>query len=213
MPVCLPDLRPALKHALSPDSLAWLEAACDRTTRDPVALRSAFPAVGRRCGRGPLTDGWRVDDAARALLLCALPLTGSALAVEVAEVYAQGDAAERRAVLLALPLLDAADSGFTDRGLPLVHDAVRSNDNGLIEAALGPYAARYLADDAFRQAVLKCVFCEIPLSRVAGLTERADDELVRMLTDLARERAAAGRPIPDDILPFLTDIPSASGGA
>ncbi|MGW1682161.1 hypothetical protein [Saccharopolyspora sp. NPDC002376] len=27
----------------------------------------------------------------------------------------------------------------------------------------------------------------------------ADDELARMLTDFARERTAAGRPIPDDV--------------
>ncbi|WP_425584782.1 EboA domain-containing protein [Streptomyces vastus] len=66
------------------------------------------------------------------------------------------------------------------------------------EAALGPYAARHLPDDEYRQAVLKCVFHEIPLDRVAGLGKRADTELARMPADFARERIAAGRGVPED---------------
>lgn len=203
------DPRPALDQALAPEARAWLDAARERAARDPASLRAAFPAAARRCGRGPLADGWTVDEAARALLLTALPLTGAALAAEIAELYDGGDAAERRAVLRALPLLAAAGPGLADGGLPLVHDAVRSNDTTLIEAALGPYAARRLPQDAYRQAVLKCVFCEIPLDRIAGLAERADDELLRMLADLAAERTAAGRTVPEDVRRLLS--PTSTG--
>ena len=48
----------------------------------------------------------------------------------------------------------------------------------------------------WRQAVLKCVFMDIPLRLVSGLAGRADGELGRMLADLADERHAAGRTIP-----------------
>ncbi|MFE9438263.1 EboA domain-containing protein [Streptomyces sp. NPDC006602] len=75
---------------------------------------------------------------------------------------------------------------------------LRGNDTTLIEAALGPYAAAHLPADEYRQAVLKCVFCEIPLARVAGLEDRADAELTRMPADFAAERSAAGRRVPAD---------------
>lgn len=207
-------LRPALDLQLTGPALTWLDAAVTRAAGDPSSLRADFPAAGRGCGRGPLAGtAWLVEDAARALLLTALPLSGPALAAEAAVLYERGDSAERRAVLHALPLLDAADPGFTGLGLPLVRDALRSNDTRLIEAALGPYAARRLPDDEYRQAVLKCVFCEIPLARVAGLADRADTELARMLADFADERIAAGREVPDDIGPVVRRFPHVLTGA
>ena len=77
-------------------------------------------------------------------------------------------------------------------GVPLLHDAIRTNDTRLVAAALGPYAG-HLDDAAWRQAVLKCVFMGVPLAAVDGLDERADAELAAMLAALADERAAAGR--------------------
>lgn len=187
---------PPLLPDLTPEARAWLDTATTRIASDPHAVRAAFPAAARRCGRAPA-------DRARAALLLALPLRGAALAAEVTDLYRQGDAAEQRAVLYALPLLDAADPDFGDRALPLTREALRSNDTTLVEAALGPYAARHLDPDAFRQAVLKCVFCEIPLDRISGLAERTDAELTRMLADFGRERIAAGRPVPTDITSLI----------
>jgi len=203
-------LRSALDCELTSSAQAWLKTALSEATADPASLRAAFPTVGRRCGRGALPGtGWSTEDAVRALLLTALPLSGPALAAEVTALYERGDAAERRAVLSALPLLETADPAFAALGLPLVRDALRSNDTRLIEAALGPYAARRLPDEEYRQAVLKCVFCEIPLDRVAGLAARADGELACMLADFAHERVAAGREIPDDIGPLIRRFPQA----
>ncbi|GAA4026688.1 MULTISPECIES: EboA domain-containing protein [Streptomyces] len=189
----MPDL------PLTPDARAWLDAAVARVATDPAAVRALFPAVRRHCGRQPLPDGRTVDEAARALLLTALPLHGEALAEEVAALHRFGDPAEQRAVLRALPLLD--DQG---RCLDLVRQTLRGNDTTLIEAALGPYAAAHLPPDEYRQAVLKCVFYEIPLARVAGLDDRADAELARMLADFAAERSAAARPLPADIGPLIS---------
>ncbi|MEU2283384.1 EboA domain-containing protein [Streptomyces sp. NPDC013178] len=196
-----------LDQALTPDGHRWLTDAVARAAQDPVTVRTAFPAVGRRCGRGPLTAGWTVADAARARLLTVLPLRGAALAEEVTALHRYGDAGEQRAVLRALAALEDGDPSFGALGLPLVREALRGNDTDLIEAALGPYAARHLAADAYRHAVLKSVFCGIPLDRVAGLEDRADPELARMLVDFAHERVAAGRDVPDDVWPVVRSHP------
>ncbi|GAA4489322.1 EboA domain-containing protein [Actinoallomurus oryzae] len=193
------DLRRTLDARLTESGAQWLDAAAERIAADAAAIRPLFPAVGRHCGRAPLDPaadghGWTVDDAARALLLTRLPLTGPALAQEVADLYRYGDAAEKRGVLRGLHLLDLGDEA-----LPLVHDALRTNDTRLVAAALGPYGAAHLDAHAYRHGVLKCVFTGVPLAAVAGLRERRDAELSRMFTAFARERVAAGRPVPADV--------------
>jgi hypothetical protein len=176
----------------------WLSAALDRVAAEPAAIGELSAAAGRRCGRGPLAGqpDWTVEDAARLLLLLALP--AEAVQAQVDEVYRYGDAAEKRAVLRALPFLELP---ATQAG-QLLHDAIRTNDTGLLAAALGP-AASCLDDAAWRQAVLKCVFMEVPLSCVADLPERADPELAAMLASFAEERRAAGRDMPADARALL----------
>ena len=193
------ELEAALEERVGADGLAWLREAADEVARDPAAIRARFPAVGRRVGRGPLdpaadpTDvhAWTVDDAARTLLLAAL---GDRVADELAELYRYGDAAERRGLLRALPHLPVG-SGALD----LVHDAVRTNDTRLIAAALGPYATAHLDDDAFAQAILKCVFVGIPITPLDGVPDRVTPETSRMLAAFVHERVAAGRDVPAEV--------------
>ncbi|QUI36182.1 EboA domain-containing protein [Streptomyces alfalfae] len=146
--------------------------------------------AGRRCGADHA-------DAARVLLLHA----ASADPATLARVYGQGTAPERRAVLRALPHLVPGPEA-----LPLVEDALRTNDTRLVAAAVGPYAARHLAPHDWRHAVLKCLFTGVPVDAVADLPRRArgDRELARMLTDFAGERTAAGRAVPDDLRRVLS---------
>ncbi|SCL17116.1 hypothetical protein GA0070616_1205 [Micromonospora nigra] len=189
-----PDrLRKALRGVPDPE---WLDAALRRVTAEPAAITGVFAAAGRRCGRNELPElpGWTADDAARVLLLTALPADHTAF---TDLLYRHGDAAERRAVLRALPLLPVGADA-----VPLLHDAIRTNDTRLVAAALGPYA-RHLDPSAWRQAVLKCVFTGVPLAVVADLDERADGELALMLAALAAERAAAGRTMPADATDLL----------
>lgn len=207
MNVMIPtDPSSRVRALLDADARTWLDEATAAVVADPTAIRRLFPAARRTCGRSRLDAHWTVDEAARAVLLTALPLRGQALADEVGRLHRHGDPAEQRAVLRALPLLD-----LDDLGLPLVREALRGNDTTLIEAALGPYAARHLPDAEYRQAVLKCVFCEIPLDRVHGLADRADRELARMLADFAHERLVAGRAVPQDIGPVLHTFPDVIG--
>lgn len=191
--------RAELLPHLGPESAAWLDAALDtaRSEADAVAPRavpaweSRFAAAGRNCG-APATA-----EAARVLLLH----TARPDAATVGRLYERGSAAERRAVLLALPHLPLTAA----EGVPLLEDALRTNDTRLVAAAVGPYAAAHLDARIWRHAVLKCLFVGVPLAVVAGLANRArgDRELARMLTDFAAERAAAGRPVPTDLTHLL----------
>ncbi|MEU4333780.1 EboA domain-containing protein [Micromonospora lupini] len=195
-----PDsLRAALRGVPDPD---WLDAALRQVAAEPTAITRLFPAVGRRCGRAALPDapGWTADDAARVLLLTSLP---GEHATYAESLYQHGDAAERRAVLRALPLLPIGAAG-----VPLLQDAIRTNDTRLVAAALGPYA-RHLDPAAWRQAVLKCVFSGVPLAAVADLETRADGELAAMLAALAAERHAAGRELPADATDLLDRLTAA----
>ncbi|BCJ49027.1 hypothetical protein Asp14428_05020 [Actinoplanes sp. NBRC 14428] len=187
----LDDLRAVVAAVPGRD---WLAGAEARVRADPDAVAPLFARAGRELGRRPLPDrpGWTAGQAGRVLLLAAL-----ADPARTAELYWHGDAAERLAVLHALPLLDIGDAG-----VPLAEDALRTNDARLVAAALGPYASR-LDPATWRQGVVKCVFMGIPLSVVDRLEDRADAALTGMLAALARERAAAGRRMPADALALL----------
>ena len=173
-----------LRAALDPQWVREIEEA------DPVRM---FARAGRRLGTGPLPGipGWTAGQAGRAVLL------GRLSPDQVITIYQQGDAGERLAVLKALPLLTIRDAA-----VPLLHDALRTNDARLVAAALGPYA-EHLDADTWRQGVVKCVFMGVPLDVVDRLDDRADAELAFILGGLAEEREAAGRSIPDDAAALL----------
>ncbi|MGW1294390.1 EboA domain-containing protein [Streptomyces sp. NPDC002533] len=176
--------RPATSSAATPGAP---RPATSPYASPPWELR--YAAAGRHCGP-------EHADSVRSLLL----VEARAPLSSVTRLYEQGTAAERRAVLLTLHLLDLGDTA-----LPLVEDALRANDTRLVAAAVGPYAADHLDPHAWRHAVLKCLFTEVPVAAVARLGERArgDAELARMLGDFAAERTAAGRPVPEDLRTVL----------
>ncbi|MFI5673970.1 EboA domain-containing protein [Streptomyces cellulosae] len=190
------DLHRRLAADLGEAARAWLDRALDEAathpgTHGPVSVwELRLAEAGRRCGP-------EHADPVRVLILHAARADADALT----RVYAQGTAAERRAVLYALPHLVSGPEA-----LPLVEDALRTNDTRLLAAAVGPYAARHLPAHAWRHAVLKCLFTGVPVAEVADLDRRAhgDTELARMLGDYADERTAAGRAVPDDLHRVLT---------
>ncbi|MEW2495523.1 EboA domain-containing protein [Streptomyces nodosus] len=190
------ELRARLDGRLDPAARAWLDRALDEAaghpdTHGPIsAWELRLAEAGRRCG--PVHA-----DAVRVLILSAAHPGTDALT----RVYRQGTADERRAVLHALAhLLPGPEA------VPLVEDALRTNDTRLLAAAVGPYAARHLDAHSWRHAVLKCLFTGVPVEEVADLAGRAagDAELARMLGDYAAERTAAGRPVPQGLHQVLT---------
>ncbi|MEV7194681.1 EboA domain-containing protein [Streptomyces sp. NPDC093510] len=209
-------LRTRLEADLGGAARAWLDQATaeaaahggrpEQEAQGPLPTwELRFAEAGRRCGPDHA-------DAARILLLHAANATPATLA----RVYARGTAAERRAVLRSLPHLVPGPEA-----LPLVEDALRTNDTTLVAAAVGPYAAAHLAPHDWRHAVLKCLFTGVPVDAVADLPRRArgDGELARMLGDYASERTAAGRTVPGDLhrvlrltAPESPEPPSAPAG-
>ncbi|MFD6339528.1 EboA domain-containing protein [Streptomyces sp. NPDC060131] len=189
--------REELLLRLDAPAASWLDDALAEATAghadDNVAAARwelRFAAAGRHCGQ-------EHADAVRTLLLRE---AGAGLTT-LTRLYQRGAAAERRAVLLALP-----DRVTGPGALPLVEDALRTNDTRLVAAAVGPYAAAHLDPHAWRHAVLKCLFTGVPVDAVDSLAARAhgDTELARMLADFAAERTAAGRPVPADLHRALT---------
>lgn len=218
-----PALETALRRATTAEGWAWLEEARAAVAADPAAVRSRFPAAGRRVGRGPLPGdappggplfAWTVDDAARALLLDAL---GARVGEELEALYRHGDTAERRGVLRWIGALGDDDFGGHPRApgpadlrllaAALAPDALRTNDPRLLAAALGPWALRHLDGHTLRQGVLKCVFLGVPLDGLEGLADRADPELARMLAGYVHERVAAGRDVPAEVWPLIDRHP------
>ncbi|NEB78885.1 sugar phosphate isomerase [Streptomyces sp. SID14478] len=197
-PVTVAALRAHLDTVLAGAARAWLDQALAEASAHtgageespPPVWEVRFAEAGRRAGQDQA-------DAARVLLLHAARADTGTLS----RLYAQGTAAERRGVLAALPHLLPGPEG-----LPLVEDALRTNDTRLVAAAVGPYAAAHLPAHHWRHAVLKCLFTGVPVDAVAGLWRRAhgDAELARMLGDFAQERTAAGRPVPEDLNRVLT---------
>jgi hypothetical protein len=185
------------------------------TPTSPTSPTAPAPPGGDRdpARRHPPAGAAWLDAAATAVRrdperIRALFPAGDALAAEVRALYRYGDAAEKRAVLRALPELNVGP-----RCTDLLCDALRTNDTRLVAAALGPYA-RHLDDATWRQGVLKCVFSGVPLAAVDALEERADAELGAMLADLHAERTAAGRELADDALRLLARCgPAATAGA
>lgn len=175
----------------------------EEVRHDPAALARASARAARVVGRGPGLDGRRIEDVARArLLVAACEAAGPGATPDVvAGQYAVADADERRAVLMALP--DLEDRGIGDGAVPVVLDALRTNDTRLVAAAMGPYAAAHLPADAWRHGVLKCLFTGVPLAAVAELDDRRDADLDRMVRAFAEEREAAGREVPEDALRLL----------
>ncbi|MET7678752.1 EboA domain-containing protein [Streptomyces seoulensis] len=177
-----PDPRPHL----TPPARDWLDQALAEAAQGiTVTTELRIAEAARRCGPPHA-------DTARVLILQAAHPTPA----DLTRVYHRGTADERRAVLQALPhLVPGPDV------VPLIEDALRTNDTRLLSAALGPYAARHLSAHLWRHAILKCLFTGVPVAGVAQLAARArgDAELARMLADFAAERTAAGRPVPEDL--------------
>lgn len=219
-----PPAREALHAELAArapaEGMAWLEEQIAAAAAgDLAAVRKAFPAMGRRLGRGPFGSGgalaredggaevllgaWRMDDAGRVALLLAAAGDRETLA---RDLYYSGDMRERTGVLRGLAVF-----GRGETALDAVRDAYRANARELFEAAVAdsPYASSRLSIEEFRQVCLKAIFLGVSLERIALLDERADAELTRSLIAYVTEREMAVRSVPPDIWPVTGRAPIA----
>jgi len=218
LPASIDALEARLGPRLSEAARTWLAAARSETGRDGSALGRHFPTAARKVGHalllaspspegvrlssgGPVLDPWRVDEAARVLLLLEDVLRETAGALGRAnDLYFVSDGREQIALLRGLALLPAGDAA-----LPAVRDALRANAADLFAAAIceNGYTSLHLPDDLFDQAVLKCAFVGLHLGRIERVEERATPELARMLFAYVTEREHAGRSVGADLWPVI----------
>jgi hypothetical protein len=197
----------------------WLRDALAGKVIDEAEIAMAFGSASQVLGRRQIMlDGsdarraraegvpWLIgpctaDELARVILVRAVAAGSVDPPALVRRLFTTGDNEERIAVLRALPLLESPE-----RFVPLAAEGCRTNVKTIFEAIAceNPFPARHLPEAAFCQMVLKAIFVGTRIARVEGLTTRVTPELCRMARGYASERAAAGRPVPDDIHALLS---------
>ena len=193
-----------------PEAERFFERAARDLAGPPgLGFRGLFASVPRRLGKAAsltldvppdivaarphltLTDYLRLW-----LLTQALPqLAPTARADWLLQLFEAGELGEQVSVLRVLPLL-AEPAQFLETGV----QACRTNARDVFEAIVceNPFLVEQFPELNFNQAIMKAIFMEVPLSRVAKLEQRITPELSRMAKGYASERRAAGRPVPND---------------
>jgi hypothetical protein len=218
MPASPSDLLDAWLGARLPEAAAeWLRGAVDQALRggDGAAFRIAFGSATRRAGKADLgldaaaieeasaarpgwqPEAWTCEQAARALLVLALPSEDHVTYAAAFEgLFEDAELGELVALYQCLPLLPHP-SAHAARAA----EGVRTNMKPVFDAVAlrNPYPAEELDDDAFNQLVVKCLFVGSPLHLVHGLDARVNADLVQMLSDYAHERWAAGREVSPEL--------------
>ena len=192
-----------------PAGAQWLGQALQQlgSPVQPQALALSFARAGRKL-RGPAPAGalqgenagagWTRADLGRLVLLrAAVRELEADRAVElVTDLFRRGSLQEQLSVLRTLSWLPRPE-----QYAGLAAEATRTNAQDVFEALAcdNPFPARYLPDLNFNQLVLKALFLGVSAQRIVGLADRVSAELVRMVTDYASERRAAGRSVPEDV--------------
>lgn len=214
----------ALAERLGPELTAELTPLRDEIAADRGQLPVFFPGLPRRAGRETVGGGLvdlgpgRVDlDAFRRCDLAAawLLLSVEATAAELRDLMAHGDL-EERAMLLRTAHVRPID----DVTIEFLGEAQRTNIVLHVEAAVcdGDLVPRAIGQPEFDLAtanklILKYAFLDLPLARALGVLEQANEELSRMLQDLATEREAAGRAVWRDTWRMIGRAPTAGSVA
>jgi hypothetical protein len=150
---------------------------------------------------------WRVDQAARSLLLLTLPQDDATqVAQRFEQLFTTAGLEELIALHQTLPLLP-----HPDRYRFWADEGVRSHMRGVFDAIAlrNAYPLWHFDEAAWNQMVLKTLFIESSLAPIYGLDQRRNPTLARMAIDYVHERWAAKRSVSPEIwrlvAPFVTD--------
>lgn len=196
-----------LQTHLNAAAWQWLEQRMDsiRSNTNPQALVTAFAQVSRKVNVFIIDDelpenpvnlqikGWDSVCLVRVFLLMQVASDDrDSYKQQIGNLFRYADMDESVALYMALPVLAYPEEWVHQcteglrNNISYVHDAIMQNN---------PWPARYLPEAAWNQLVLKAFFNEKDMSRVIGLQQRNNHELVLALTDYRAERQAAGRAI------------------
>jgi hypothetical protein len=171
-----------------------ISLASRKLPRGPLSPTSAEQAVLARQVPQLSAERWSLLECGRIRLVLARgDLAEASGEAALEEAFRFADEGELCALYRTLALLPEAQRFAWRAG-----EGCRSNMRTVFEAAAcdTPYPKLYFDAVAFDQALLKSLFIEAPLWRIAGLDERLTPKLARMALDYADERRSAGRSIP-----------------
>jgi len=209
-------LKSLIALRIGPDATPWIESTLSEITVETWGPK--LNEVSRQMGRRPLIAGfserdaaeldgvcgpmkighWRTDESIKTLVLASLAEGSEHPFKTLFSIYDQGDSDIRVAALRAVNFVTDDDVAS---GLELIHDAGRTYLDELMGAAWcnNPFTAQHLNGTEYRKAVLKALFCNLPIDGFIGLNDRANEEMANSLHDFADEREAAGREVPDSV--------------
>lgn len=167
-----------------------------RFGKEALALSTEEVVAAGRCLQGWSPADWSLTDAGRILLLAILPGQNPDFAARFRSLCQTAEMAEAVSLYRGLPLYPEP------RAIePQVAEGLRGNMRSVFEAIAhhNPYPRQYFDTHRWNQMVLKALFVGSALAPIAGLDERANEELARIMLDFAHERWAAGRPVPFEI--------------
>lgn len=143
---------------------------------------------------GLAVEQWDPFRLARVLLLLSLAEQDrETFLATLSALLNTADFREQAAIFSAFPLLPHPDD-LVEAAV----DGLRSNIVDVFDSiALGnPFPAAHFSEAAWNQMVLKAIFLNRPLHRIAGLDARRNAALAVSVSGLAHERWAAGRRLP-----------------
>ena len=206
-----------LEKQVSQDGYDWLKQQRHKIIFESAkrVFFTAFSAVPRYTGKQELQlceaeiqaarakypgwspQFWRVDRAARSLLVLSLIEGDRELYLKTLDrVFATADVEELVALYQMLPLLPEPQE-YRLRAA----EGIRSNMTVVFNAVAlnNPYPTQYFDEAAWNQMVLKALFVGSPLYPIQGLDRRTNPTLSMMLIDYARERWAAKRSVSPEL--------------
>ncbi|WP_157960350.1 EboA domain-containing protein [Marinimicrobium alkaliphilum] len=170
---------------------ALISLASRYAKRHPLTLDPAQSARAQTMLPGWTPAAWNELELLRVILVLARPdLSSDTFAEDFETLFRFADEGETCALYRSLPLLPEGERFVWRAG-----EACRTNMLSVFEAVAldSPYPVTHFDDTAWRQLVIKALFLDCNLARIAGLEQRLDPELTRMALDWAQERKSAGR--------------------
>lgn len=204
-------LQELLWGQLSGDSQSWMEQKLHQLKSRPSrqSLYLLFATAPRYISKSPvifspedirhaqeLREGWQPQglsclQVARILAVLSYPYQDQNDFMQLVEqLFTTAEMLELVALYRALPLYPYPES-LKSRAA----EGIRTNMTPVFDAVAlrNPYPCDFLSQDAWNQMILKALFMERPLFQVWGIDQRSNSSLVKMISDFAHERWAAGR--------------------
>ncbi|MGD8176926.1 EboA domain-containing protein [Marinimicrobium sp. ARAG 43.8] len=159
--------------------------------RQALSLTEAELAAAEGALPGWSPRAWNRLELLRVNLILARPdLESDAFVADFESLFQFADEGETCALYRSLPFLPDGQR-FVWRAA----EACRTNMMTVFESVAldSPYPVSHFGETAWHQLVIKALFLDLPLHRIAGLDSRLTPELTRMALDWAEERHSAGR--------------------